>query len=94
MESDPIDCNTKQIVHECYQVPAAKEIHSFTRNPIRRNFEPPKGVSVDRTNTNIESDAQKMVDPNIGRACRKLLLLRYKAFSKKRMNLKKFLEKK
>jgi len=53
----------------------AKEIDSFTRNPIRGNFEPPKGVSVDRTYTNIERDAQKMVDPNRGRAYRKLLLL-------------------
>jgi len=64
MEQSPaIDSEMpKQLVHECYQVPAPKDKDTFTRFPIRRNFEPPKGVSVDRSFTNIEADAQKMVD--------------------------------
>ena len=64
IDSDPVKSDSpKTLVHEYYQVPAAKpKASSFTRFPIRRNFDPPLGVSIDRNFTSIEEDAQKMVD--------------------------------
>ena len=65
IDSDPVKSDSpKTLVHEYYQVATAKPnaSSSFARFPIRRNFDPPLGVSIDRNITNIEADAQKMVD--------------------------------